>query len=337
MADTTFVSKVTSIPRAWLQDINDAYYRAKDFSTSGVTTRSVQSSAGLNLRLNAGSGGVVLVQLNGATCYLFDATQFIPQQGDNTQNIGAPTLRWAKIFTPIIDSGTTGIVALKVNNGETVLNLVRGPGVVGNHINIRGNITGGSPIIYSEGDLNTALTFGASGNSSINFITNRDITDSTQFQVLHTAAATSNATITGAAAAGTIGATLNVTGGRSLAITPSVVFGGVITVTGVGNPAASGSVRTAYGTGNPALTSRNNANSTDMTLIASDTRNSVVDLVMLGLTATNGVQLKGRSGAGVPTGSDIAPGEWGLWRDTSGATTKLYYNNAGTIQSVALA
>jgi len=40
--------------------------------------------------------------------------------------------------------------------------------------------------------------------------------------------------------------------------------------------------------------------------------------------------------AGAPTTSDVPAGTWALIRDTSGATTKLYYNNAGTLQSVAL-
>jgi len=40
--------------------------------------------------------------------------------------------------------------------------------------------------------------------------------------------------------------------------------------------------------------------------------------------------------AGAPTTSDVPAGTWALIRDTSGATTKLYYNNAGTLQTVAL-
>jgi hypothetical protein len=52
---------------------------------------------------------------------------------------------------------------------------------------------------------------------------------------------------------------------------------------------------------------------------------------------TAGVLMKARSGAGAPGTSDIPSGEWCLWRDTSGGTTKVYYNNAGAIQSVGLA
>lgn len=106
-----------------------------------------------------------------------------------------------------------------------------------------------------------------------------------------------------------------------------------------GTPATAGGFRGVYGVGagGPTVTCRNSANSANMTLISSDTRNSVVDCVMVGLTSTNGVVLKARSGAGAPTTSDIGVSEWCLWRDTSGATTKLYYNNAGALQSVALA
>ena len=40
--------------------------------------------------------------------------------------------------------------------------------------------------------------------------------------------------------------------------------------------------------------------------------------------------------AGAPTTSDVPAGTWVLIRDTTNATTKLYYNNAGTLMSVAL-
>lgn len=41
--------------------------------------------------------------------------------------------------------------------------------------------------------------------------------------------------------------------------------------------------------------------------------------------------------AGVPTTGDVPAGTWALIRDTTNSTTKLYYNNAGALQSVALA
>jgi len=46
--------------------------------------------------------------------------------------------------------------------------------------------------------------------------------------------------------------------------------------------------------------------------------------------------IKAKTKAGAPTTSDVPAGTWALIRDTSGATTKLYYNNAGTLMTVAL-
>ena len=46
--------------------------------------------------------------------------------------------------------------------------------------------------------------------------------------------------------------------------------------------------------------------------------------------------IKAKTKAGAPTTTDVPSGTWTLIRDTSGATTKLYYNNAGTLMSVAL-
>lgn len=40
--------------------------------------------------------------------------------------------------------------------------------------------------------------------------------------------------------------------------------------------------------------------------------------------------------AGAPAASDVPAGTWALIRDTSGGTTKLYYNNAGVLMTVAL-
>jgi hypothetical protein len=40
--------------------------------------------------------------------------------------------------------------------------------------------------------------------------------------------------------------------------------------------------------------------------------------------------------AGAPSTSDVPAGAWALIRDTTNNTTKVYYNNAGTLMSVAL-
>lgn len=46
--------------------------------------------------------------------------------------------------------------------------------------------------------------------------------------------------------------------------------------------------------------------------------------------------IKAKTKAGAPTTSDVPAGAWILIRDTTNSTTKLYYNNAGTLQTVAL-
>lgn len=100
------------------------------------------------------------------------------------------------------------------------------------------------------------------------------------------------------------------------------------------NPATAGHFRMSYGDG---VQSRNQANSGNLLLAYASTVNAVTDILLLGVSGTAGVIAKARSGGAAPTTSDLASGEWCVWRDTGGGTTKLYYNNAGAIQSVALA
>lgn len=53
-------------------------------------------------------------------------------------------------------------------------------------------------------------------------------------------------------------------------------------------------------------------------------------------SAANIVVQTFKTKAGVPTTSDIATGNWAIYKDTSGGTIKLYANDGGTIKSVAL-
>jgi hypothetical protein len=46
--------------------------------------------------------------------------------------------------------------------------------------------------------------------------------------------------------------------------------------------------------------------------------------------------IKAKTKAGAPLATDVPAGTWVLIRDTTNNTTKMYYNNAGTLQSVAL-
>lgn len=93
------------------------------------------------------------------------------------------------------------------------------------------------------------------------------------------------------------------------------------------SPSATGSIRVQYAT---AINSRNSVNSSDVSLIYAVTTNAVVDTIRIG-EASAGVYATARSGGAAPTTSDLPAGCWTVWRDTGGATTKIYYNNAGAI------
>lgn len=56
----------------------------------------------------------------------------------------------------------------------------------------------------------------------------------------------------------------------------------------------------------------------------------------LRLSAVSGIQGQGRSGAGGPTTSQVPDGYFVLWKDTLGGSVNLYYNDGGTLVSVAL-
>jgi hypothetical protein len=43
-----------------------------------------------------------------------------------------------------------------------------------------------------------------------------------------------------------------------------------------------------------------------------------------------------RTKAGIPTATDIPPGFFAIYKDTSGGTLKIYANDGGTIKSVTL-
>jgi hypothetical protein len=250
--------------------------------------------------------------------------------GDNAQDIGKPTQRLRQVFTPIIDSGTTSPLSLSTNNGSQQMRLLNVTGAA-TFIDVFGGSTGSPANIGASGETNTNLNVFSTGTGTISLLTGGGV----QLQVLHTASATRNITITGSNGGNP---TLGVTGG-SLAITPAVVMASTLVIQGgtlqVGtNPSATGTLNVPYGVGS--IATRNNANSADQSLIDSRTVNGAVNITGLGLGG-GGILAQAQIRPGVPTTSDIATGQWALWRDTSGATTKLYYNNAGSLQSVALA
>lgn len=232
------------------------------------------------------------------------------------------------IVTPIVDSGSTGALLLKTNNGSTQGQLVDASSTV-NFATFGGAATGVAPLIGGRGEAATGVNFfWGTGTAAFR----SDDNTVTQFQVLRTASATRNITVTGSNGGNP---TISTTAG-SLAITPIIVANTAMSIGST--PSTSGLLRFPYDAGSTsAISARNSANSNDMTLIDTRTVNSVVDIIGVGLTNTAGVLLKGRSGGAAPTTTDLPAGQWTVWRDTGGATTKLYYNNAGVIQSVALA
>lgn len=89
------------------------------------------------------------------------------------------------------------------------------------------------------------------------------------------------------------------------------------------------------------IRARNAANSADMTVAEITTINAIADVIRIGpsgvVVASAGTIIRDRASSGVPTVSDLPASFWMLWRDNAGLTTRLYYNNAGVLQSVALA
>ena len=232
-------------------------------------------------------------------------------------------------------------------------------------------------MITNGSDTDVHMEFGTRGAGTYRFRSHFDGTARTQFEVLATVGATRWITAAGSTTNPTLNVTAGslaitpavvlasslefttaaakiIPGATSLALrnnadsadnllisdAGSVTVRVNLTVTGftsVGaTPALSGNLRVPFGS-NGGLWSRNSANSSDILIIETATQNAIADVVKIGTTSSVGVLLQGRSGGAAPTTADISSGQWALWRDTGGATTKLYYNNAGAIQSVALA
>jgi len=292
-------------------------------ATTSVVTPLINSGGAFNLNL----------QFNGSTQLVVSGGSVFPG-ADNVQVLGLNTFRWATVYTPIIDSGTTGSLSLKTNNGTIGVQLIDATTPTTNLGFQAGN---GNANIYAQGATNSGLFLVTKGTGSLNLLTG-SVNDSggssiTQFQVLHTASSTRNITVTGSNGGNP---TIGVTGG-SLAITPSVVIAGARLAIGT-NPASGNGLAIPYGSSSP-INSRDSANSIDLLALQYQTINSIVNVLMLGDTSasTGGTIISARIVAGAPSVNDIPAGRWALWRDTSGATTKLYYNNGGTLQSVALA
>src|SRR6266853_2762221 len=322
------------------------------FTTVSVTGALTAASV-ISAILDSGATGQIVFRVGGLNYWQITNPNLLPTT-DNVSSIGSAGARVVAVFTTIIDSGTVGVVSIKVNNGETIADFNRGAGVTTNWISFQGSITGGAVSIFPSGsvDTNIGLNLYSRGTGTVSFLTNI-ATPVTQLQVLHTALATRNVTITGSNGGNP---TIGVTGG-SLAITPAVVFGAGITL-GVSptiavasgslaitpdvvmaatlsigiTPALSGTIRLPD---SGSISFRNNINTADLETLASVTINGFARVTRLG-SGGAGVVWSARVVSGIPTTSDIVAGQCALWRDSTGSTTKLYYNNGGTLQSVAL-
>jgi len=292
-----------------------------------IVTPLVTTPSGLILQNSA--DGQMSFQVNSATKWAIanaaGGFAFFPGV-DNAINLGTSGFRVANTFTSAVDSGTAGSLALKTNNGTTQFVVAHTAGTIVNTWQATGNITTLAPQLLATGtDTNVPAQLALKGTGAFSFVTDALGTPRTQLQLLHGAGA-NNLTITN----GT-NPTLDVTAGN-LTITPAIVVAGAFISVG-GTPASTGGIRLPVNIG---VQSRNAANSGDVSLVQGQTINGVADAVVIG-SGGSGIVGIARSGGAAPTTSDLANGRWTVWRDTGGATTKLYYNNAGAIQSVALA
>jgi hypothetical protein len=132
-------------------------------------------------------------------------TAFYPVSADAGSDIGKATNRIRSVFSTIIDSGTTGSLSLRTNNGSTQVQVLnQAAGVAANSVQLAGGVAGTSVLVAADGsDTNIDLRFGTKGSGSHNFFTGTTISGGIlsagvlQFQILHTASATRNITGTG--------------------------------------------------------------------------------------------------------------------------------------------
>jgi hypothetical protein len=279
-------------------------------ATTSVVTPLVRSTAAT---LDFGSAA--------ATWAVLDSGGALRPATDNTQQLGLTGNRISAVFTPIIDSGTTGSLSLRTNNGTTQFAVIHIANAI-NLVQVQGAVAGAGPTLFATGgSTNIPFNYTTQGTGAHNFITNISFT---QVQILHTASANRALTLTGANSGNpTIGTT-----GGNVAISTNLAIGTT--------PATTGTIQLPSGF---TLQARNAANSANLLCLYLSSINGVNDITFIngGDGNSNGVIFKARTKAGAPTASDLNVGDCMVWRDTSGATTKLYYNNAGSLQSVALA
>jgi hypothetical protein len=72
------------------------------------------------LASSGGAGAIQIGNTNGTWSITAGAGGLFLPPNDNTEAFGSPAKRLLSVFTPIIDTGTTGSGALKTNNGTTI-------------------------------------------------------------------------------------------------------------------------------------------------------------------------------------------------------------------------
>lgn len=117
---------------------------------------------------------------------------------DNAVPLGSTTFRWSSLFTPVIDSGTTGSLSLKTNNGTPGFQVGNVASAV-NFLTSFPNSTGNGPNLttLNSSDANVDFNLATRGTGSFNFSTRNDVTLKQQFQILDTASSSRWITVTG--------------------------------------------------------------------------------------------------------------------------------------------
>jgi len=200
-------------------------------AVTSVVTPLVSSSG--DLSLSASGNNTVLIQTNSVERARINVLGIIPSV-DITGSLGSATARWASVFTPIIDSGSTGALSFKTNDGQQQVRILH-VATAATFVDMFGGTAGSPANIGASGETNTPLNIFSTGTGTISLLTGGGV----QAQFLHTASATRNITITGAVAGGN--PVLNTTAGL-LQITPAVVFATGVAVGTSGNGALIGGV-----------------------------------------------------------------------------------------------
>jgi len=128
----------------------------------------------------------------------------------------------------IIDSGAASSISLKTNNGTEQFRVLHTATAV-NFIHVSGAATAGRPSIGNgfSSDANPGIDFVMKGTASYDFYTRGDVASKLQFQIIDTASASRNITVTGSNGGNPILAT----SAGLLSITPGVLIGTATTNT----------------------------------------------------------------------------------------------------------